>query len=540
MIRRLEFESQSVLARRAGKRRREETSDVSEQVRSYSKVKQVAGRSTPSTGKLRAPPQGQSALRPLSAFSDDLLTSSSRISPHQSKLSVLYRLGDGALVVGCLWLVTWLYGANWSSDYAVAAASGVGAFYFCAEVTHVYGGGRGALLRQIAARMASAWLGAVFALLLLGWATKSSADFSRVAIGLWFATVPGVWVLWRWGVRRVLGVFRTRGYNIRRVAVVGTGEQSERLARTISGTPALGFELVGFFDDRSPSGGRVVRSHSAPVVGNLETLVALARAGEVDLVYITLTLRAEERIQRLLDSLSDTTAHVYLVPNFLIFNLVHACWVNLGDIPTVSITETPFFGVGGWLKRFEDLLLSSLVLALMALPMSVIALGVKLSSPGPVLFKQRRYGLDGREFRIYKFRTMTVCEDGPDIAQARRDDPRITRFGALLRRFSLDELPQFINVLQGRMSIVGPRPHASAHNELYRRRIKGYMLRHLVKPGITGWAQVNGCRGETPHLEQMEARVRYDLDYMRNWSLALDLRIILKTTCVIAHDRKAY
>lgn len=513
---------------------------MSERISSFSEAKRAAGRTTPAHGKAPSRAHGQSGLRPLSAFSDDLITSSGRISPHQSKLSVLYRLGDGALLLGCLWLVTLLYGASWSSDYAVAAASGVGAFYFCAEVTHLYSAGRGALLRQVAGRMGSAWVGAVFVLLLLGWATKSSADYSRVVLGLWFAAVPGVFVLWRWGVRAVLGVFRARGYNTRRVAVVGTGEQGERLARTISETPALGFDLVGFFDDRSPSGGRASRSGSAPVVGNLETLVALARAGEVDLVYITLTLRAEERIQRLLDSLSDTTAHVYLVPNFLIFNLLHACWVNLGDVPTVSVTETPFFGVGGWMKRFEDLLLSSFVLALMALPMGLIALGVKLSSPGPVLFKQRRYGLDGREFRIYKFRTMTVCEDGPDIAQACRNDPRVTRFGALLRRFSLDELPQFINVLQGRMSIVGPRPHASGHNELYRRRIKGYMLRHLVKPGITGWAQVNGCRGETPRLEQMEARVRYDLEYMRNWSLALDLRIILKTTSVIAHGRKAY
>jgi len=166
---------------------------------------------------------------------------------------------------------------------------------------------------------------------------------------------------------------------------------------------------------------------------------------------------------------------------------------------------------------------------------------VKLSSAGPVLFRQRRYGLDGKEILVYKFRSMTVAEDGPEVPQAKRDDPRITPFGAFMRRTSLDELPQFFNVLQGRMSIVGPRPHAVAHNELYRKLIKGYMVRHKVKPGITGLAQVKGLRGETPTLEKMQARIDYDLDYVRNWSLKLDLRIILKTIWIVLKgDRHAY
>jgi putative colanic acid biosynthesis UDP-glucose lipid carrier transferase len=170
----------------------------------------------------------------------------------------------------------------------------------------------------------------------------------------------------------------------------------------------------------------------------------------------------------------------------------------------------------------------------------ILAAGVKLSSPGPIIFKQRRYGLDGHEILVYKFRSMRVCEDGGTIRQAGREDPRITPFGAFIRRTSLGELPQFINVLQGRMSVVGPRPHAVAHNEQYRKLIKGYMLRHKVKPGITGWAQVNGLRGETETLDKMRARIQYDIDYMRNWSLGFDLMIIGKTLVVVWRDQNAY
>jgi putative colanic acid biosynthesis UDP-glucose lipid carrier transferase len=209
-------------------------------------------------------------------------------------------------------------------------------------------------------------------------------------------------------------------------------------------------------------------------------------------------------------------------------------------MPVVALTETPTLGVSGIGKRISDLVIASAVLILIWPLFLLIAFAVKLSSPGPVLFKQRRYGLDGQEIIVYKFRTMTVCEDGEDIPQAKRDDRRKTRVGAFLRRTSLDELPQFINVLQGTMSVVGPRPHAVAHNEQYRRHINGYMLRHKVKPGITGWAQVNGLRGETDTLDKMRSRIQYDIDYIRNWSLAFDLVIILKTIAVVWRDQNAY
>jgi len=228
------------------------------------------------------------------------------------------------------------------------------------------------------------------------------------------------------------------------------------------------------------------------------------------------------------------------VPDIFVFDLVQARSGEIQGIPVVAMCETPFYGYRGVAKRLTDIVLSVMILLLLLPLLAIIALLVKWSTPGPVIFKQRRYGLDGREIAVYKFRTMRVTEDGEHIRQASRSDARITPVGALLRRSSLDELPQLINVLQGRMSLVGPRPHAIAHNEEYRKLIKGYMIRHKVLPGITGLAQVNGCRGETARLEEMEARVNYDLDYLRHWSPMLDIKIILLTVVKLFRDDKAY
>jgi len=202
--------------------------------------------------------------------------------------------------------------------------------------------------------------------------------------------------------------------------------------------------------------------------------------------------------------------------------------------------ETPFYGARGMSKRVADVLVSAAVLLATAPLLIAIAAAIKLTSAGPAIFRQRRYGLNGEEITVYKFRTMRVMENGGEITQASRDDPRTTSIGRFLRRYSLDELPQLVNVLQGRMSLVGPRPHAVAHNEMYRKLIKGYMIRHKVRPGITGLAQVNGLRGETRTIEQMEARIRYDLEYLRNWSIGLDLQILAKTAVRVLNDSKAF
>ena len=306
-------------------------------------------------------------------------------------------------------------------------------------------------------------------------------------------------------------------------------------------TPALGLTLAGFFDDRrAEHGWEGEGALSAPVLGDFDALVDAARAGRLDLVFIALPMKAEETIDRLIHQLSDTRVSIHIVPDLFVHGLAHSRWINVGPVPVISVFDAPFSGVDGWAKRLEDVVLSIGILLGIAIPMLLIAGAVKLTSRGPVLFRQRRYGLDGREITVWKFRTMTVGENGDNVVQARKGDARVTPLGAFLRRTSLDELPQFVNVLLGDMSIVGPRPHAIAHNEAYRALIPGYMLRHKVKPGITGWAQVNGWRGETDTLDKMERRVQSDLWYIRNWSLWLDLRIIARTAFRVFVDENAY
>jgi putative colanic acid biosynthesis UDP-glucose lipid carrier transferase len=275
-------------------------------------------------------------------------------------------------------------------------------------------------------------------------------------------------------------------------------------------------------------------------VGDLEELLVQAKNGRIDIIYITFPMRAEERIREVLRRLSDTTASVYVVPDFFVFQLLHSRWSDILGLPVVSVFETPFYGIDGIVKQIVDFAGSAILLLLLSLPMLLVALAIKLSSPGPVFFRQRRYGLDGREIRVWKFRTMTVCEDGPVAVQAVKNDARVTRIGAVLRRTSMDELPQLFNVLTGGMSLVGPRPHANALNEQFRSRVEGYMLRHKVKPGMTGLAQVNGWRGETDTPEKMEKRIEFDLRYIREWSLWLDIKILLQTPLEVIVGRNAY
>lgn len=324
----------------------------------------------------------------------------------------------------------------------------------------------------------------------------------------------------------------------RRAIVAGMNAQAIELAGRLRADPYSRVRVTGFFDDRLD--GRVNHQSEYSLLGKISALPGFARENAVDVIYISLPMASQPRIVSLLDDLHDTTASIYFVPDIFVTDLIQGRMDSVGGLPVVAVCETPFTGLNGLMKRASDIVLSLLILALISLPLVIIAIAIKLSSPGPVIFRQRRYGLDGREIIVYKFRTMTVSEDGDVIEQARKNDARVTPVGQLLRRTSLDELPQFLNVLQGRMSIVGPRPHAVAHNEVYRKLIRGYMQRHKVKPGITGWAQVNGYRGETETLEKMRGRIDYDLDYLRNWSLRFDLYIIAKTIWVVITEKNAY
>jgi putative colanic acid biosynthesis UDP-glucose lipid carrier transferase len=357
---------------------------------------------------------------------------------------------------------------------------------------------------------------------------------------MWTVFAPTLLWSWRLVVRVALQEARARGYNSRAAAIVGVSAVGERLAGRIAGSPWMGIHLVGFYDDRSIARLEASNLAQIDVRGDFDALVEQARRREVDMVYIALPPRAEPRINQLIRRLSDTTASVYLAYDFGGYELVRARWSSVGDVPVMSVVENPFYGVDGFVKRIEDIMLALVILTIIALPMALIALGVKLTSKGPVFFRQRRYGLNGEEIRVLKFRSMTVCEDGDKVLQAKRGDTRVTPFGAFLRRTSLDELPQFLQVVTGTMSIVGPRPHAVSHNEQYRALIRGYMRRHKVKPGITGWAQVHGWRGETDTVEKMEKRVQYDLEYIGRWNLGLDLKIILMTVWSGFRGRNAY
>lgn len=458
----------------------------------------------------------------------------------ESELAVLYRLSDVMAIIIVLWVAMRIRGVSWSELYVLAAVLGSVIFYLFAQVSRAYRSWRMASFKETLGPVLISWMLTVFALLFLAYVTKHTGEFSRIAMSIWILLVPVVLTSWRYGFRSILRYMRARGYNLRTVAIGGMSEKAEELGRYLETTPEMGMRLIGFFDDECMIQADQDTRYNVTREGNLNDLVTMARQGEIDMIYLALPIQEVEKLKDLLYQLSDTTASVYFVPDFFTSGIFGSRWMSIGSMSAVSVYETPFLGVAGLAKRLEDIVLVTLILPLIAIPMLLIAMTIKLLSPGPVIFKQQRYGLDGRRIRIWKFRTMRCCEDGSTVIQAKQNDPRVTQFGAFLRRTSLDELPQFFNVLMGDMSVVGPRPHAVAHNELYRSKIQGYMLRHKVKPGITGWAQVNGWRGETDSLQKMEKRVEHDLWYIKNWSLLLDLRLILKTIFGGLSGRNAY
>ncbi len=386
--------------------------------------------------------------------------------------------------------------------------------------------------------ISTSWLSLLVILALCGYATRSLTLF-RADILMWWAVVTPVlqWLAYFSG-RKVLRYMAAQPQNRRTAVVVGAGALGVKVSRAFQARGDMGLLFLGYFDDRADD--RVDVDAAGLRLGNLRQVAPFIREHGVHEVYVTLPLGSQPRIVELLEQVQGTTASVFFVPDVFGISIIQGRLQDMNGVPVVGLCETPFTGTNRLVKRVSDLLLATSILILISPVLALIAIGVKLSSPGPVIFKQRRNGLDGEEIVVYKFRSMRAQDDGAVVQQATKDDPRITRFGAFLRRSSLDELPQFVNVLQGRMSIVGPRPHAVAHNELYRQLIKAYMVRHKVKPGITGWAQIHGHRGETDTIEKMQARVEYDLEYLRNWSLGLDLQIIARTIKLVFFDRHAY
>lgn len=395
------------------------------------------------------------------------------------------------------------------------------------------------LLAEVAPVLIS-WAIATLALSLVTWTSAPAASPTLAVAVTWPLLAAGLLGGWRLLERPVLRGIWSSTDSRRPVAILGATASAFRLCRQITERPWLRVRVVGVYDDRGPER-RHALCQGFSYGGTSDALVAACMAGEVDIVYIALPLTADGRIGLFRSKLAKTNATAFVVADLLpTYDLLGARWTAIGGSPLVSVHDTPFRGVHALLKRVEDVLAGLSAMVLLAIPMTVIAILVKATSAGPVFFRQRRYGLDGAEIRVLKFRTMSVCEDGDCVQQAQRNDSRVTTLGRFLRRTSLDELPQFLQVLTGCMSLVGPRPHAVAHNERYRALIPRYMLRHKVKPGITGWAQVNGWRGETPTVAWMEKRIEHDLHYINNWSLFLDVKIVLLTIFGRATRRNAF
>jgi putative colanic acid biosynthesis UDP-glucose lipid carrier transferase len=382
------------------------------------------------------------------------------------------------------------------------------------------------------------WLTLSGLLFLFGYASHYLAEFDPAVLLTWWWVALFGMIGAHFLLRASAPAIRKLQGPARRVVIAGMNQQGIDLANRLSADLYSNVRVVGFFDDRDSA--RLEHYNEYPMLGKIPELPDYVKAHQIDGIYLSLPMASHPRILALLDGLQDTTGSIYFVPDTFVTDLIQGRMDSVGGIPVVAVCETPFTGFNRVVKRGSDIVLSIAILALISPILLGIALCVKATSPGPAIFRQRRYGLDGRDIVVYKFRSMTTMDDGATVQQARKGDARVTPFGAFLRKTSLDELPQFLNVLQGRMSIVGPRPHAVAHNEIYRKSIKGYMLRHKVQPGISGWAQVNGCRGETDTLDKMRARIDCDLEYLRNWSLRLDLYIIAKTVWVVLKGDNAH
>ena len=448
------------------------------------------------------------------------------IRQHNSKFIVLGRIIDILVIGVTLWAVLDMVFMSWDAVYTWWLLIAMFSFQVFAEFNDLYKESRGVSISEGGRQIFISWFYALCTLVIVNQFNPIISPSNQQVFIYWSIAVPIELFSWHIIVYWVIRQFRKMGRNSRRVAIIGDTGLGHELEGIFRQEDWMGLSFIGFFDDRKKAR---EQQQQQQLSGDIKQLVNKTKEGEVDIIYITLALKAENRIKDILAELSDTTASVYYVPDLFVFDLLRSNLGYIQGIPVVSVYDTPFYGVDSVFKRAFDIILSLLILMIIAIPMLIIALAIKISSPGKVLFKQRRYGFRGEKIIVWKFRSMTVTEDGGKVQQAKKNDPRVTKLGAFLRRTSLDELPQFFNVLQGRMSIVGPRPHAIAHNESYRTKVHGYMLRHKVKPGITGLAQVRGYRGETDTLDKMEGRIKCDLEYITRWSLWLDMKIVLLT-----------
>ena len=456
-------------------------------------------------------------------------------------ISLISRIADPVMVVIAAIVA---YGIRFSfselslpQSYRALVLFSIFGVFLIFPLFNLYGSWRGQSLPKQARAIILAWFTVILLMIVILFGLKISSEYSRLWLIWWMFLGLAFLLIFRLCVYSFLQYLRKKGKNYRRVIIVGAGDLGHRLISHVAESPWMGFHIEAVFDDRYEG----VTLEGREVVGGIDKIEPYVDKHHPDEIWIALPLRAEQRVKDLLYALRHHTVNIKLIPDIFGFSLLNHSMTEIAGIPAVNLSDTPMGGMNQLIKEIEDKVLGLLIFILIIPLLLLIALGVRLSSPGPILFKQKRHGWDGKVINVYKFRTMKLhTEDGGQVTQARKGDDRVTAFGAFLRRTSLDELPQFYNVLQGRMSIVGPRPHAVEHNEIYKDQVNQYMLRHMVKPGITGWAQVNGLRGETDTLEKMRKRVEYDLFYIENWSLWFDLKIIFMTVYKGFINKSAY
>jgi putative colanic acid biosynthesis UDP-glucose lipid carrier transferase len=458
------------------------------------------------------------------------------LKPHAGMFAAMFRVCDPVLtaIVGVLAHRWYLDSFTLPDHYLFFLAAGALALAAIFPAVGLYQPHRGASIAEELRGVTIAWL-AIAALVGLGmFATKMGETYSRVWVGAWLLGGLVTTSLLRIAVRLGLRSLRVRGLNQRHVAIVGAGTLGRTVATRLRQSPWAGFSIYRFYDDDP---GRIGTSvEDRPVLPTDESLLADVAAGHIDQVWLALPLRAEARIRQVLTMLRDHAVEVRFVPDIYGFHLLNHSVTEVAGLPVISLTETPMSGINRAVKAIEDYALAAILVALASPIMIAIAAGVKLSSRGPVLYRQKRVTWNGEVFEMLKFRTMPVtAEDDSGPVWAKRGESRATPFGAFLRRTSLDELPQLLNVLRGEMSLVGPRPERPQFVEQFRSQIPGYMQKHLVKAGITGWAQVNDLRGDT----DLAQRIQYDLFYIDNWSLWFDLRILVRTLWHILTSRNA-
>jgi len=448
------------------------------------------------------------------------------LQKYSTVFSLLARLADAFTIVLAGWLT---YGMLFESFelpslyfLTIVVAVLVAALVF--PQFRLYEPWRGARLATEARALMLAWIVAALCMALIGVLTKAAAEISRLWMVAWFVGAALLMTLVRIVLRESLRIARALGHNQRRIVLVGTGGLAQEVANRVMSSRWTGLRLLGFFDDE-PEAMPGLR-YSRPLLGDFDALPRYLETYGVDEVWIAVPWRQQAKIERALHALRHSATNVRMVPDIYSYNLLNHSITEVAGLPVLNLSATPLQGINGLLKALEDRVLAALILLLIWPLMVVIAIGVKLSSPGPVFYRQERVGLNNRPFMMLKFRSMPVdaeAKTGP--VWAKPGEQRATRFGAFLRRTSLDELPQFINVLKGEMSIVGPRPERPVFVEQFKEKIPQYMQKHLVKAGITGWAQVNGWRGNT----DLQKRIEHDLYYIENWSLWFDLKIIFLT-----------